>query len=81
MEVTPTEVAVLEMGGAYAFGELALLAAIARPNIGVVTNIFPVHLERMGSIEAIAETKTELVESMSEDGSRCSTATIPASGR
>ncbi len=63
-----TEVAVLEMGGAYAFGELALLAAIAKPNVGVVTNIFPVHLERMGSIEAIAETKTELVESLSEDG-------------
>ncbi len=63
-----TEMAVLEMGGAYAFGELALLAAIAKPNVGVVTNIFPVHLERMGSIEAIAETKTELVESLPEDG-------------
>ena len=63
-----TEIAVLEMGGAYAFGELALLAAIAKPTVGVVTNIFPVHLERMGSIEAIAETKTELVESLAEDG-------------
>lgn len=63
-----TEMAVLEMGGAYAFGELALLATIAKPNVGVVTNVFPVHLERMGSIEAIAETKTELVESLSADG-------------
>lgn len=63
-----TEMAVLEMGGAYAFGELALLAAIAKPDVGVVTNIFPVHLERMGSIEAIAETKAELVESLAEDG-------------
>ncbi len=66
--VDETEVAVLEMGGAYAFGELALLAGIARPTIGVVTNIYPVHLERMGSIEAITETKTELVEALPDDG-------------
>lgn len=63
-----TEVAVLEMGGAYAFGELALLAGIARPEIGVVTNVYPVHLERMGTIDAIAETKTELVEALPESG-------------
>jgi UDP-N-acetylmuramoyl-tripeptide--D-alanyl-D-alanine ligase len=63
-----TEVAVLEMGGAYAFGELALLASIARPRIGVVTNVYPVHLERMGSLEAIARTKAELVEALPADG-------------
>ena len=69
LEVTPdTDVAVLEMGGAYAFGELALLAAIARPTIAVVTNVFPVHLERMGTIEAIAETKAELVDAVPPDG-------------
>lgn len=69
LEIEPgTEVAVLEMGGAYAFGELALLASIARPRIGVVTNVFPVHLERMGSIEAIAETKAELVDALPADG-------------
>ncbi|GIW05107.1 MAG: UDP-N-acetylmuramoyl-tripeptide--D-alanyl-D-alanine ligase [Thermomicrobiales bacterium] len=69
LEIEPgTEMAVLEMGGAYAFGELALLASIARPRIGVVTNVFPVHLERMGSIEAIAETKAELVDSLPADG-------------
>jgi UDP-N-acetylmuramoyl-tripeptide--D-alanyl-D-alanine ligase len=69
LEVTPDQgAAVLEMGGAYAFGEIRLLAEIARPRIGVVTNIFPVHLERMGTIEAIAETKAELVEAIPEDG-------------
>lgn len=69
LEVTPDHrAAVLEMGGAYAFGEIRLLAEIARPRIGVVTNVHPVHLERMGSIEAIAETKTELVEAIPEDG-------------
>jgi UDP-N-acetylmuramoyl-tripeptide--D-alanyl-D-alanine ligase len=62
------EVAVLEMGGAYAFGELALLADIARPAVGVVTNVHPVHIERMGSIEAIAQTKAELVQSLPPDG-------------
>lgn len=69
LEIGPdTEVAVFEMGGAYAFGELALLAEIARPQIAVVTNVHPVHLERMGTIENIARTKAELVESLPQDG-------------
>lgn len=69
LEVRPENTAaVLEMGGAYAFGEIRLLCEIARPRIGVVTNIHPVHLERMGSIEAIAETKAELVDAIPEDG-------------
>jgi len=69
LELSPdTEVAVLEMGGAYAFGDLTLLAGIAKPQIAVVTNVHPVHLERMGSIEAIAETKTELVDALPPDG-------------
>lgn len=69
LEIEPeTSVAVLEMGGAYAFGELALLAEIAKPKIGVVTNIHPVHLERMGTIEAIAQTKAELVQAIPADG-------------
>ncbi len=62
------QIMVLEMGGAYAFGELALLASIAKPEIGVVTNVFPVHLERMGTMEAIAKTKAELVEALPENG-------------
>ncbi len=69
LEVTPEHrAAVLEMGGAYALGEIRLLAEIARPRIGVVTNVHPVHIERMGTIEAIAETKAELPESLPEDG-------------
>jgi UDP-N-acetylmuramoyl-tripeptide--D-alanyl-D-alanine ligase len=69
LEVTPEHgAAVLEMGGAYALGEIRLLAEIAQPRIGVVTNIHPVHLERMGTIEAIAETKAELVDAIPEDG-------------
>ncbi len=63
-----TQMMVLEMGGAYAFGELTLLAGIAQPQVGVVTNVQAVHLERMGTIEAIAETKAELVRALPADG-------------
>ncbi len=62
------EAIVLEMGGAYALGEITLLAGIAKPQIGVVTNVHPVHLERMGTIEAIAQTKTELPAALPVDG-------------
>lgn len=69
LQLTPdTEVAVLEMGGAYRFGEISELAEIARPDIGVVTNVTHSHLSRMGSLEAIARTKVELVQSLPDDG-------------
>jgi UDP-N-acetylmuramoyl-tripeptide--D-alanyl-D-alanine ligase len=69
LEITPdSEVVVLEMGGAYAFGEIAELAKIARPTIGIVTNVSHSHLGRMGTLEAIAETKAELIDSLPEDG-------------
>ncbi len=59
--------AVLEMG-MYDRGEIALLCDIARPKIGVVTNIGPVHLSRLGTMEAIVAAKRELVESLPADG-------------
>lgn len=62
------QIAVMEMGGGYRMGEIAELSAIAEPRIGIVTNVAPVHLERMGTIEAIAETKSELVASLPDDG-------------
>jgi UDP-N-acetylmuramoyl-tripeptide--D-alanyl-D-alanine ligase len=53
--------AVLEMGF-YVPGEIALLCEIGQPQVGVVTNISEVHLERAGSMQAIVEGKRELVE-------------------
>jgi UDP-N-acetylmuramoyl-tripeptide--D-alanyl-D-alanine ligase len=59
--------AVLEMGF-YALGEIRLLCNIALPQIGVVTNVGPVHAERSGSLEVTARGKAELVESLPIDG-------------
>lgn len=61
------EVAVLEMG-CYGPGDIALLADIARPHIGIVTNVGPSHLERMKTLEIIAGVKSELVQALPADG-------------
>jgi UDP-N-acetylmuramoyl-tripeptide--D-alanyl-D-alanine ligase len=57
------ERAVLEMGF-YVPGEIALLCSLARPQVGVITNVSQVHMERAGSLEAIVAGKTELVASL-----------------
>ncbi len=54
---------VLEMG-MYVRGDIRMLAEIARPHVGIVTNVEPVHLSRAGSIENITLAKRELVESL-----------------
>jgi UDP-N-acetylmuramoyl-tripeptide--D-alanyl-D-alanine ligase len=59
--------AVLEMG-MWATGEIRLLCDIAHPDIGIVTNVGPSHMERLGSIEAITNAKAELVESLPPEG-------------
>src|SRR5262245_50255104 len=61
------EFAVLVMGLSTQ-GEIALLARLARPSIGVVTAVRGVHLSRAGSIEAIEAGKREVVEALPADG-------------
>jgi UDP-N-acetylmuramoyl-tripeptide--D-alanyl-D-alanine ligase len=61
------QVAVLEMG-MRALGEIDYLTSIARPDIGIVTNVGPTHLELLGSIENIARAKSELVRSLPAGG-------------
>jgi UDP-N-acetylmuramoyl-tripeptide--D-alanyl-D-alanine ligase len=58
---------VLEMG-MYAGGEIAELARLARPRIGVVTAVHGVHLSRIGSLAAIERAKGELIEALPSDG-------------
>lgn len=58
------EVAVVELAMS-ASGEIALLASIAEPDVGVVTNVAPVHLEFFESVDSIALAKRELIENLS----------------
>ena len=68
-----TEVLVLELAMRGA-GQIAELTAIAEPDIGVIVNVGPVHLEQLGSIEAIAAAKAELIAGIASGA----TVVIPA---
>ena len=61
------EVVVSEMGMNHK-GEIATLAGLTHPDVGVYTNIGPVHIEFFGTIEKIAEAKRELQENVKPDG-------------
>jgi UDP-N-acetylmuramoyl-tripeptide--D-alanyl-D-alanine ligase len=71
-----TEVAIVEMG-MRGVGQIAELCAIAKPDVGVITTVGPVHLELLGTIERVAQAKAELVESLPAGG----TAVVPAGER
>jgi UDP-N-acetylmuramoyl-tripeptide--D-alanyl-D-alanine ligase len=68
-----TEALVLEMALRGA-GQIAELVAIAEPDVGVITNVGPVHLELLGSVEAVAAAKAELVRDLRPGA----TAVVPA---
>ena len=58
---------VVELGMSGA-GEIAHLARMARPQIGIITNVLPAHLEAFDSVDAIVEAKGELLEALPADG-------------
>jgi UDP-N-acetylmuramoyl-tripeptide--D-alanyl-D-alanine ligase len=62
-----TRYAVLEMGAGKP-GDIDYLAAIARPRVGLVNNVGPAHLERLHSLEGIAETKGAMYQALPADG-------------
>jgi UDP-N-acetylmuramoyl-tripeptide--D-alanyl-D-alanine ligase len=68
-----TDVLVLEMAMRGA-GQIAELAAIAEPELAVITNVGPVHVELLGSVEAIAAAKAEVLAALPADG----TTVVPA---
>jgi UDP-N-acetylmuramoyl-tripeptide--D-alanyl-D-alanine ligase len=64
-----TEALVLEMA-MRGVGQIAELAAIAEPDVGVIVNVGPVHLELLGTIERVAATKAELIRDL-PSGASC----------
>jgi UDP-N-acetylmuramoyl-tripeptide--D-alanyl-D-alanine ligase len=60
------EVAVLEMG-MNRLGEIRRLSEISRPNMGLITNIGPAHLEGLGSLDQVQKAKGELFETLTEE--------------
>jgi UDP-N-acetylmuramoyl-tripeptide--D-alanyl-D-alanine ligase len=68
-----TELVVLELA-MRGFGQIAELCAFARPHVGVVTMIAPVHLEKVGTLEGVIRAKSELIAALPAGG----TAVVPA---
>jgi UDP-N-acetylmuramoyl-tripeptide--D-alanyl-D-alanine ligase len=67
-----TQVCVLELA-MRGLGQIAELAAIARPDVGVITNVGPAHLELVGSLEGVVRAKSELLAALPAGG----TAVVP----
>jgi UDP-N-acetylmuramoyl-tripeptide--D-alanyl-D-alanine ligase len=68
-----TEICIVELA-MRGFGQIAELAEISRPEVGVVVTIGPVHLEKVGTLEGVIRAKGELIEALPPGG----TAIVPA---
>jgi UDP-N-acetylmuramoyl-tripeptide--D-alanyl-D-alanine ligase len=62
-----TEICIVELA-MRGFGQIAQLCEIARPDVGVITAVGPVHLELVGSVDGVARSKAELVAALPEGG-------------
>ncbi len=64
LQIEPdTQAVVVEMG-MRGRGQIAALARVAEPDVGIVTNVYPVHLELLGTLQDIAEAKAELIQGL-----------------
>ncbi|MFW6035123.1 MAG: UDP-N-acetylmuramoyl-tripeptide--D-alanyl-D-alanine ligase [Halothermotrichaceae bacterium] len=63
LNLSDEEIAVLEMGMSR-IGEIKLLTDIARPDIGIITNVAATHLETLGSVDNVARGKSELIKGL-----------------
>ena len=68
-----TEACILELA-MRGFGQIAALCAFSRPEIGVITSIGPVHLEKVGTVDGVRRAKAELIDALPSGG----TAIVPA---
>jgi UDP-N-acetylmuramoyl-tripeptide--D-alanyl-D-alanine ligase len=68
-----TELCILELA-MRGFGQIGELCAFARPDLGVITNIGPVHLEKVGDLDGVTRAKAELIAALPPGG----TAVVPA---
>jgi UDP-N-acetylmuramoyl-tripeptide--D-alanyl-D-alanine ligase len=68
-----TELCILELA-MRGFGQIAELCAFARPDVGVITNVGPVHLEKVGDLVGVSRAKGELITALPAGG----TAVVPA---
>jgi len=67
-----TEICILELS-MRGFGQIAELCAFTQPDVGVITNIAPVHLEKVGTLEGVVRAKSELIDALPARG----TAVVP----
>jgi UDP-N-acetylmuramoyl-tripeptide--D-alanyl-D-alanine ligase len=67
LELADQDYAVVEMG-MRGLGEIALLTQIARPDVAVITNVGTAHIGRLGSEQAIADAKCELLKELPDSG-------------
>jgi UDP-N-acetylmuramoyl-tripeptide--D-alanyl-D-alanine ligase len=62
-----TEVCIVELA-MRGLGQIAELCAVARPDLGIVTNVGPAHLELVGSLEGVLRAKSELITALPAGG-------------
>ncbi len=68
LQIEPdTQTVIVEMG-MRGRGQIAALVEIAEPDVGVITNVYPVHLELLGSLENVAQAKGELIQGLRPGG-------------